>query len=258
MASSEDQNVKINQVIQSDEVQSDSNLMNDERFVAIYEAICASELGSLLPPPLCREIAEFGRRSMDSAVLSNEEQGYLIEMIESQSQTEHLKDRDWKLLCRGSNGDDTQKAFHTACDGKEHTVCLLEVEETGWICGGYASTEWKSTNWNTPAKDDNAFLFVIRPKEKRNVFHRKKNEEFEGALCENEGILYNEGDGFNFGYNTLYWGNYAKSESQIRVIYNQTHQDYFTYDSRLDVTGHEEYPRPHWKDYEVFQLVEKE
>ena len=228
------------------------DLMNNPRFKSLYEAVSESELGSTIPPPISNVIAQFGWIIMDSKLLTEEEQDYMLEMIESQQQTEKFKCCDWKLLCRASDGDGTQKQFHDACDGKKHTVCLMEVEETGYICGGYASTEWKSTDYNTGAKDDDAFLFVIRPIEKRNVFHRKRHEN--GDLCRSDGILYNKGDGFNFGYNTLFWGNENTEERRIKMIRISSDTQYFTYESEIDVVGRKGWGCTQWKDYEVFQL----
>ena len=58
------------------------------RFRVMYDAICDSDLDASLPLIICREIAEFGRISLDSSLMTVEEQSYLVEMIESQSQTE--------------------------------------------------------------------------------------------------------------------------------------------------------------------------
>ena len=241
------------------ESKSKNKLMSDERFRALYAAICASELGASVPPIICREIAEFGHILLDSSLLTAEEEGYLIGMIESQSQTEQFKGAEWNLLCRYSrDGVDAQYAraqelFHNTCDGKKHTVCLLDVKETGWICGGYASTEWKSTGSNTAAKDENAFLFVIRPAEKRKVFHRKRNGK--GDLIQpDRGILYNRGDGFNFGYNDFFWGNNYRTFDQVSQIYTRNGSQYFDWDAAEELTGQKAHPNPHWTDFEVYQL----
>ena len=229
------------------------------RFRELYDTVCESELGSTLPPPLCREIAEFGRLFVDSVLLNEEEQAYLAEMIQSQSQTEHFKYAEWNLLNRHSrDGDQFDWAFnefHKLCDGKSNTICLMNVEETGWICGGYASAAWGSGGYNVGTKDDDAFLFVIRPENKRKIFHRKRDEE--GKLVAEHGILNSYPDGFNFGYNTFWWGNGNRSDEGQRIIRGHP-DDYYTFESMQDLTGYEQkgYERPHWSDYEVFQLVQ--
>ena len=97
---------------------------------------------------------------------------------------------------------------------------------------------------------------MIRPVNARNVFHRKRDAD--GKLERpNGGILYNKDDGFNFGYNTLFWGNANHAEERIRQIYAKT--GYFTHESPKMLIGQEGYMRwnvqkPHWTDYEVFQL----
>ena len=207
-------------------------MQEDVRLRELYDAISWSELGSILPSSICREIAEFGSVFVDSAMLTNEEQRYLVEMIGSQDQMEQFKYRNWKLLCSTPRDKDTQKVFGSEFDGKGNTVCLVEVKETGWICGGYGSTEWRSTYYKQSEGDENAFLFVIRPKEKRKVFHRERNAE---------------GDGFNFEYNTI----------QLWICGWQP-DDIFDQQCANEVAGHDLSPQPHWKDYEVFQLGARE
>ena len=232
----------------------------DQHFRELYEAISASELGSILPPPLCREIAEFGKLFVDSVLLTEEEQTYLVEMIESQSQTERFKNAEWKLLNRHSRDGDqfdwAYNEFHKLCDGKTNTICLMNVEETGWICGGYASAAWNSSGFNVAAKDDDAFLFVIRPENKRKIFHRKRDEE--GKLIREHGILNSYPDGFNFGYNTFWWGDGTRSDEGQRMIQGAAN-NYYTFESLSELTGHDHdgwSDYSHWEDYEVFQLVE--
>lgn len=193
-------------------------------------------------------IVEFSKICLDSNILNLEEQRNLIDLIEQQPETKHFKNCEWKLLCSGKKHGMHQKAFHAQCDGQKNTVCILDAK-TGFVCGGYASSEWKSTNGNVQGKDDNSFLFVVKPVNKMNVFHRKRNEN--GSLVQpNCGILYNKGDGFNFGYNTMFWGNYATDPEVIHVYSNQ---NYFTKFTREELVGSSE--TGYFKDYEVFQLL---
>ena len=250
--------VSIKSVSESLKLQkSGGKLPANGRLREVYDAICGSELGSLLPPPICQEIAEYGRISLDSNILTDEEQTYLVELVECQGQTQHFKYAEWDLMCSYSkHGDQYANSwdlFHKTCDGQKHTVCLMEIEGTGYICGGYASTEWKSTRGNTRAKDDHTYLFVIRPVEKRNVFHRKRDEE--GNLVEPEGgILWNGTDGFNFGYNHLFFGNGERRND--RIVYAKRGGNYYTNESRADTVGRDEWTS-YLTDYEVFQLNNK-
>ena len=140
-----------------------------------------------------------------------------------------------------------------------NTVCLLDVSSTGYICGGYASTAW-SNSYEDDKKDDNAFLFVIRPIEARKVFHRKRDEN--GKLLEKNGIWNSVYDGFNFGHDTFYWGD---ADTNPKTVYIQPEQDFFQYGNANDVVGEEKrvFKKSAWgnkerrgfSDYEVFQLV---
>ena len=210
----------------------------------------------------------FSKLCLESYILNEEEQKYLIKMIEQQEQTKKFQFNAWNLLCSGKRDGNKQKVFHDACDGKENTVCILSVATTGYICGGYASTAWESTNDNTFAKDDNAFLFVIRPIEARKVFHRKRKGD--GTICKQKcGLLFHKDDGFNFGCNTFFWGNGYREPTRV---YCDDEQDYFEYKSAKDIVGIDKYvrdengrstrrsraveDRPKFDDFEVFQITQ--
>ena len=207
-------------------------------------------------------MVEFSKLCLESNILTQEEQEYLIEMIEATPQTERFKYNEWKILCSGKKDGIKQKVFHDTCDGKENTVCLLDVSSTGYVCGGYASIAWKGADWNEKGKDDDAFLFVIRPIEARKVCHRKKDEN--GKLLRPDcGILFCDLDGFNFGYNTLFWGN---GEDDPELVDCADNQHYFEYESAKDIVGQLEDDEegdswcslyPTFSDFEVFQLMKQ-
>ena len=210
-----------------------------------------------VPADIVLLITEFYKLCLESNILSEEEQEYLINLVEQQPQTQQFKYGEWNLLCSGKRDGIKQKIFHDRCDNKPNTICILDVTSTGYVCGGYASTKWKSVGGYARAKDDDAYLFVIRPKEARKVCHRKRDENGE-LLQPDAGILYCEDDGFNFGYNTLFWGN---GESQPKSVYCDDDQDYFEYKSAKDIVGKdesgsngEELECATFSDFEVFQL----
>eukprot|EP01084_Bolivina_argentea_P070698 128554_1 len=130
-----------------------------------------------IPDGICLIIIDFSKIVLDSKILTQEEQEYLVQLIEEQPQTKQFTYCKWNLLCRGTRDGIKQKVFHNNCDGEKNTICILDVHETGYVCGGYASTEWKSTSTNTRGQDENTFLFVIRPIEARNVFHRARDQD---------------------------------------------------------------------------------
>ena len=244
------------------------DLTNNTRFKSVYDAVLKSTWGSTIPPSLCYVIAEFGWIYIDSSLLTREEQDYIFEMITSQRQTEKFAQSEWNLLCRHSRDrkwigyargtnkyEEPSDLFHRLCDGKRHTICLMDVDETGYICGGYASAAWGAGG--SPVKDDDTFLFVIRPKGKRAVFHRKRDDS--GKLIERNGILNSRAGGFNFGFNTFSWGissKYYQSEEGMRAIHTSV-DDYYTHQSKRELVGKvfQLGWSGHWTDFEVFQLV---
>ena len=212
-----------------------------------------------IPSDVVLIIIEFAKLFIDSVILSPEEQRCLAKLIEVTPQTAKFKNCEWKLLCRGSrDGEGDYHAFHRLCDGKKNTVCLLDLNE-GFVCGGYASSAWESTDHNTKCKDDNAFLFTLRPSDKRKVFHRKRDKD--GKLLKQDGgILFNRVDGFNFGYNDFFWGDYDKIPCS-RLYIRCQNRNHFDVESDADLCGisHDSYGRceAKFKEFEVFQLIQK-
>lgn len=117
--------------------------------------------------------------------------------------------------------------------------------------------EWDNTDW-TKGRDDDAFLFVIRPVEKRTIFRRARDEN--GTLIEEYGLLFHSGDAFNFGHNTFFWGNRATTSRERREIwaFPFSRNTYFTDGSTKTMVGQipaESGKLAHWKECEVFQLI---
>ena len=208
-----------------------------------------------VPSDVILLIIEFTKLFIDSTILSPEEQRWLANLIEKQPQTAKFKNCEWKLLCRGArDGKGDYNAFHRLCDDKKNTICLLDMN-TGFVSGGFASSAWKSTHRNTACKDDDAFLFTVRPTDKRNIFHRKRGKY--GKLVKpNGGLLHNKGDAyviiirilfffqinvfhpcrFNFGYNDFFWGNYHEIPCKW-VCGSLNHSNYFDVESNEEVCG---------------------
>eukprot|EP01084_Bolivina_argentea_P290585 499187_1 len=208
-----------------------------------------------VPKDIIALIKEFSRITIDSNILTQSEQEYLVKLVNEQPQTKHFKYCEWKLLCRGSTHGITQEMFHKYCDGKPNTICILDMHENGYISGGFASTPWMSTPGNVRAKDDNTYLFCVKPIDKRNVYHRSRGDNGD-LLKSDSGLLYNKGDGFNFGYNTLFWGNYDTNPETVYVS-NYNIADYYALDHIEEITGPLHYEETKFKDYEVFQLLQQ-
>merc|ERR1712228_220861 len=212
-----------------------------------------------VPSDITIIIIEFAKIFIDSVILSPEEQQYLVKMIESQPQTSKFKHCEWKLLCRGSrDGKGDYNAFHKLCDGKKNTVCLVDLHEQGFVSGGYASSAWKSTDGNTPCKDDNAFLFTLRPMDKRKIFHRKRDKDG-NFMKPKGGILHNKADAFNFGYNSFFWGNRHSIPCDTLIVINPGKKGYFDVGKNADLCGHGEsgWTYTKFREFEVFQLIEQ-
>ena len=135
--------------VSDDEAAEAAELTPSKRLSLVSSWFIRENFDQDIPKEVVRIIVEFSKISFESVILTEEEQAYLVEIIEAQRETQRrrrpyqLKRAEWKLLCRGSKDGKTQRAFHDACDGQRHTVCLLDVDSTGYVCGGYASTAWE-------------------------------------------------------------------------------------------------------------------
>ena len=204
-----------------------------------------------VPNEIALIILEFIKTFIDSDILSPEESEYLVQLIEEQAQTAKFKHCEWKLLCRGSRDGLDYNKFHEYCDGKKNTVCIADIQPNGFVSGGYASTEWKSTDRNVPAKDDDAYLFCVRPSDKRKVYHRSRDKD--GNLKSEFGILYNKSDAFNFGYNSFFWcDGYKIPVDTFEITEGDT---YYQVEDFTDLIGEYEYEETQFTNFEVFQLI---
>jgi len=63
-----------------------------------------------------------------------------------------------KLLYRGTRDGMDNNCFHNKCNNQGPTICLFKNDK-GYIFGGYASTDWTSSNCYKSAPD--SFLFTL-------------------------------------------------------------------------------------------------
>ena len=233
-----------------------SHKLTREMLVCVF---VRQSLKEIVPEVIILMIIDFSKPCLESNILTEEEQQYLITMIEQQPQTMKFKYSSWNLLCSGKRDGIKQKIFHDKCDGKQNTVCILDITSTGYVCGGYASTAWRSTQNYTIGKDDDAFLFVIRPIKARKVCHRKRTK-YGNLLDPDCGITFEEHYGFIFGKFTFFWG--AFQDPKIVCCLN--HQHHFEYSTGRDIVGVDSYDQQlaiemwndqvKFTDFEVYQL----
>ena len=72
----------------------------------------------------------------------------------------------------------------------------------------------------------------------------------------NGGILCHYLDGFNFGNDTLFWGNGYVKPSDIKLIYCSNEQKYFEYDCAADILGSDTkyWPQVVFAEFEDFEV----
>jgi hypothetical protein len=75
-----------------------------------------------------------------------------------------LSDFDRKyltLLYRGSRDGFECSSFHARCDGRSHTITIVETTR-GFVFGGYTPLAWDSSNTNKQDDSMQSFIFTIR------------------------------------------------------------------------------------------------
>ena len=120
----------------SDDENSDIQMTASERLSLVSSWFVRSCFEEDIPKEIMEIIIAFSKTCIESVILTKEEQKYLLEIIDARRETQQFKCAEWKLLCRGSRDGKTQKAFHDACDEQKHTICLPDVDSTGYVCGG--------------------------------------------------------------------------------------------------------------------------
>jgi hypothetical protein len=89
------------------------------------------------------------------------------------------------LLYRGSRDGFQDSSFHSRCDGKPHTITIIETTK-GFIFGGYTPIAWESSTMAYKA-DDSLTSFIFTLKNARNtsprLFELKSNCKQSAIYC---------------------------------------------------------------------------
>jgi len=104
----------------------------------------------------------FSNKLIGCKMLTFEEDIKFFKLLSSKL-TENIARCKFKLLYRASENKYLASTFHKFCDDHGPTITIIK-SNFGNIFGGYTSIKW-SSDWEYH-KDKNAFLFVIRSKNK--------------------------------------------------------------------------------------------
>jgi hypothetical protein len=100
-----------------------------------------------------------------------------------------FREKQWKLLYRGSRDGFTTAAFHAKCDGRANTVTLI-VATNGSVFGGFTPVPWDSAGlgpdytWYRMDSSKRSFIFTL--KNPRAIAPRRfslKPSEDDGAVA---------------------------------------------------------------------------
>eukprot|EP01084_Bolivina_argentea_P256830 432575_1 len=82
---------------------------------------------------------QFSKIIIGSKLLTTKEDMSFVQILSSKI----LNIKQFKLLFRASENGYLASTFHTLCDGKVPTICIVK-SDNGNIFGGYTSIKWKS------------------------------------------------------------------------------------------------------------------
>ena len=130
-----------------------------------------TQLSNVIPDEIQDLIILFYQRSLNSAILSADEEHAFLELLENEKSNimNQRSGFEWKLLFRSychvlASDEDKQylssKVYHKCCDDKEYTLHIIETD-TNNVFGGFVCNELckHESQWT---EDANAFLFLIR------------------------------------------------------------------------------------------------
>ena len=108
--------------------------------------------------------AHFSEYTLDSAILNNMEENRSFFVALCEQLKKNSVDVNPKLIYRASVDGFRSSDFHSKCDEKGPTICVIQTRDD-YMFGGYTAVSWKK--YSIPHiyshKDDTAFLFAIRP-----------------------------------------------------------------------------------------------
>jgi hypothetical protein len=134
---------------------------------------------------------------------------------------ERFRDKEFRLLYRGSRDGFGAANFHSRCNGHPHTVTLISSTD-GWIFGGYTPVAWNSTNSWLPDSTRQSFVFTITNPHNlpARVFIQKAEAN---AICDNAGYgpIFGNGDDLCVGDNCR---NTNNSYSNLGKVYDNDTQ----------------------------------
>eukprot|EP01084_Bolivina_argentea_P089971 162199_1 len=115
-----------------------------------------------IPSELKYSITDFAKYTIPSSMTTiNEQFGFIHLLCNRLGQ--YIKWSEFHLLYRASENKFSQQKFHELCDNHSPTIIIIQ-SEFGHVFGGYTSVKWKS--YGGYVTDPNAFLFIIRSKDK--------------------------------------------------------------------------------------------
>jgi hypothetical protein len=104
------------------------------------------------------------------------------------------------LLYRGSRDGVQGSSFHSRCDGKPHTITIIETTK-GYIFGGYTPIPWESSSGTYKTDDSlSSFIFTLKNPQNTNprLFQLKPANKVHAIRCQsNYGPIFGGGHDFD-------------------------------------------------------------
>ena len=132
-------------------------------FVREFES--SSDLNDQLEIPTSVQfiILLFYYQTIDSTILTIEEEDNLLSLFNEHKKFNHLDNFEYNLIFQGTKDQFSEKSFKEKVHGHKNILCLIQTEKEN-IIGGFTSTGWSTTypKHRITESDDKAFIFSIR------------------------------------------------------------------------------------------------
>ena len=146
----------------------------------------------------------------------------------------------FRLLYRASRDGDSPRDYHTKCDGKRNTLCIIKTTK-GCKFGGYTDTEIIGKGEGNFAKDPNSFLFSLNLMK---IYENMKKEDFAVIHAQSWGPIFRD-DALRV------WDKNFFSYHQHKV--GTKNSSIFGFDKDYELNNNEEFFSI--KEFEVFQIL---
>jgi hypothetical protein len=98
-----------------------------------------------------------------------------------------FENQQMTLLYRGSRDGFEGSSFHSRCDGKPHTITIIETPK-GYVFGGYTPIPWDTSSTHKTDDSLSSFIFTLKNPQNTNprLFQLKPANKQSAIFCRSD------------------------------------------------------------------------